>query len=132
MEGERKTLEGESPLLKDGALSLQTSLSHRELPPCPRHLRSEDLFRFSRVAGTWGKFFVDLGGMNLLQSAASRSFCVGAAIGRAERESARSGGGLGAFFAQSRVKNELDDVAKEDDDERREDVENRVLAQEDG
>ena len=26
-------MEGESPLLKDGALSLQTSLSHRELPP---------------------------------------------------------------------------------------------------
>ena len=26
-------MEGESPLLKEGALSLQTSLSHRELPP---------------------------------------------------------------------------------------------------
>ncbi len=31
-------MEGESPLLKDGALSLQTSLSHRELPPrAPAH-----------------------------------------------------------------------------------------------
>ncbi len=49
-------MEGESPLLKDGALSLQTSLSHRELPPCPRRFRSEDLFRFWRVAGAWGKF----------------------------------------------------------------------------
>ena len=52
----KKTLEGESPLLKDGALSLQTSLTHRELPPCPRRLRSEDLFRFGKMAGTWGKF----------------------------------------------------------------------------
>ena len=26
-------MEGESPLLKDGALSLQTSLTHRELSP---------------------------------------------------------------------------------------------------
>ena len=32
LQKEKKTLEGESPLLKDGALSLQTSLSHRELP----------------------------------------------------------------------------------------------------
>ncbi len=68
-------MEGESPLLKEGALSLQTSLSHRELPPCPRHLRSEDLFRFSRVAETWGKFFCVCGGVNLLQGAASRPFC---------------------------------------------------------
>ena len=57
MEGEGKTLEGESPLLKDGALSLQTSLTHRELPPYPRLLRSDHLFRFLRVAGIWGKFF---------------------------------------------------------------------------
>ena len=52
----KKTLEGESPLLKDGALSLQTSLTHRELPPCPRRLRSENLFRFCKMAGSWGKF----------------------------------------------------------------------------
>ncbi len=51
-------MEGESPLLKDGALSLQASLSHRELPPRPRRLGSEDLFRFRSVAGSWGKFFV--------------------------------------------------------------------------
>ena len=50
-------MEGESPLLKDGALSLQTSLSHRELPPCPRRFRSENLFRILRAAGTWGKFW---------------------------------------------------------------------------
>ena len=36
-----------------------------------RHLRSEKLFRFQRVAGTWGKFFVGLGGADLLQGAAS-------------------------------------------------------------
>ena len=66
-------MEGESPLLTDGALSLQTSLSHRELPPCPRHLESKDLFRFLEMAGAGGKFFVGLGGMNLLQSAASRT-----------------------------------------------------------
>ena len=52
----KKTLEGESPLLKDGALSLQTSLSLRELPPCPRRFRSENLFRFGKMAGSWGKF----------------------------------------------------------------------------
>ena len=39
-----------------------------------RHLRSEKLFRFQRVAGTWGKFFVGLGGAELLQSAASHLF----------------------------------------------------------
>ena len=75
LQKEKKTLEGESPLLKDGALSLQTSLSHRELPPCPRHLRSEDLFRFLWWRGLVGKFLVWAGGANLLQSAASRPFC---------------------------------------------------------
>ena len=67
----KKTLEGESPLLKDGALSLQTSLSLRELPPCPRRLRSEILFRFWRVAGSWGKFLVFWEVRFFLQSAAS-------------------------------------------------------------
>ena len=56
-------MEGESPLLKDGALSLQTSLTHRELPPCPRRLGSENLFRFLRAARTWGKFLFGSGGM---------------------------------------------------------------------
>ena len=42
-----------------GALpTLQTSLTHPELPPCPRHLRSGILFRFLSVAGTWGKFLL--------------------------------------------------------------------------
>ena len=46
LEGEGKTLEGEGTLLKEGSLSLQTSLTLRELPPRPRHLQSEDFFRF--------------------------------------------------------------------------------------
>ena len=62
-------MEGESPLLKDGALSLQTSLTHRELPPYPRHLRSDHLFRFLSVAGIWGKF-LGLDGRCFFQSAA--------------------------------------------------------------
>ena len=71
----RRTLEGESPLLKDGALSLQASLTHRELPPCPRRFRSENLVCFLEAAGSWGKFFCVWGGMNLMQRAASHSFC---------------------------------------------------------
>ena len=62
-------MEGESPLLKDGALSLQTSLTHRELPPYPRPLRSDHLFRFLSVAGIWGKF-LGLDGRCFFQSAA--------------------------------------------------------------
>ena len=45
-----------SSAFQEGALSLQTSLTHRELPPCPRLFRSENLVRFWRVAGAWGKF----------------------------------------------------------------------------
>ena len=52
----RKTLEAQGPLFRRGVPTLQTSLTLRELPPCLRHLRSENLFRFLRVAGTWGKF----------------------------------------------------------------------------
>ena len=65
-------MEGESAHLKDGALSLQASLSHRELPPRPRHLESGNLFRFSGVAGTWGKFLFRAGG-NFFESTASRT-----------------------------------------------------------
>ena len=72
--GEGKTLEGESPLLKDGALSLQTSLSHRELPPCPRHLESGNLFCILRAAGDMGEV-LGLDGRWFLDGAASRSFC---------------------------------------------------------
>ena len=39
------------------SFSLQTSLNLPELPPNPRRFRSEDLFRFLKTAGIWGKFF---------------------------------------------------------------------------
>ena len=52
----RKTLEAQEPLFRRGVPTLQTSLTSRELPPRPRHLGSEDLFRFRSVAGSWGKF----------------------------------------------------------------------------
>ena len=80
MEGERKTLEGEIPLLKDGALSLQTSLTHRELPPYPRHLQSDKLFRFLRVAGIWGKF-LDLDGRCFFSECGYRARLVGGESG---------------------------------------------------
>ena len=67
-------MEGEEPLLKEGFLSLQASLTFRELPPCPRHLRSGNLVRFFEVAGTWGKLFVVLGGAVFLQGAAIALF----------------------------------------------------------
>ena len=47
-----------------------------------RHLRSEKLFRFQRVAGTWGKFFVGLGGADLLQGAAIALFLWGGYVSR--------------------------------------------------
>ena len=69
-------MEGESPLLKDGALSLQTSLSHRELSPCPRHLRGENLFRFFESGGDMGKVFLLLGETRIsCRVRLSHSFC---------------------------------------------------------
>ena len=65
-------MEAQGDPFRRGLPTLQTSLTHPELPPYPRHLRSENLFRFSRVAGIWGKFFVGLGGRDFLQGAASR------------------------------------------------------------
>ena len=55
-------MEGEGPLLKEGSLSLQTSLTLRELPPRPRILRSEDLFRFLWWRGHGGSFLFLTGG----------------------------------------------------------------------
>ena len=69
-----KTLEGEETRLKAGFLSLQASLTFRELSPCPRHLRSGILFRFFEVAGTWGKFLVFWGGAGFLPRAAIALF----------------------------------------------------------
>ena len=50
-------MEAQGDPFRRGLPTLQTSLTHPELPPCPRHLQSEDLFRLLEVAGTWGKFF---------------------------------------------------------------------------
>ena len=41
----------------------RTSQTDKQLPPCPRHLRSGILFRFFEVAGTWGKFSEGEGGL---------------------------------------------------------------------
>ena len=51
-------MEAQGDPFRRGLPTLQTSLTHPELPPCPRHLQSENLFHFLRVAGTWGKFLV--------------------------------------------------------------------------
>ena len=50
-------MEAQGDPLKGVLPTLQTSLTHPELPPYPRHLQSEDLFRLLEVAGIWGKFF---------------------------------------------------------------------------
>ena len=55
-------MEGESPLLKDGALSLQTSLTHRELPPKSTRLYMAKIcFALYGAGALGGKFFVVLG-----------------------------------------------------------------------
>ena len=58
LEGNGKTLEGESPLLKDGALSLQTSLSHRELPPRAPAFAWRKIFFALHGAGVLGGSFL--------------------------------------------------------------------------
>ena len=68
--GGRKTLEGESPLLKEGALSLQTSLSHRELPPRAPACTWQRFVSLCTVRVLSGEVFVAWGGTDLLQSAA--------------------------------------------------------------
>ena len=67
---EGKTLEGEGPLLKDGSLSLQTSLFLRELPPsAPAHAERRVVsLCLERVR--LGEVFVVLGGIDFLQGAA--------------------------------------------------------------
>ena len=54
-------MEAQGDPFRRGLPTLQTSLTHPELPPCPRHLHSEDLFRLLEVAGIWGKFFCCFG-----------------------------------------------------------------------
>ena len=53
-----KTLEGESPLLKEGALSLQTSLSHRELSHRTPLLQERKFVSLFVTAGFCGKVFL--------------------------------------------------------------------------
>ena len=78
-------MEGESPLLKDGALSLQTSLSYRELPPrAPAFAWLKNLFRFAWRGCSWGKFFVRSGDADRLQSAAVALFLWVRCAGRAQ------------------------------------------------
>ncbi len=65
-------MEGESPLLKDGALPLQASLTHRELPRQTPPFTKRKFVSLFVMAGSGGEVFVVLGGAVLLQSAASR------------------------------------------------------------
>ena len=54
----RKTLEGEEHLLKEAPLSLQTSLSLRELPhKTPTMTRAKICFAFLMVGVLWGSFW---------------------------------------------------------------------------
>ena len=65
-------MEAQETLFRRGSPTLQTSLTFPELPPYPRHFRSEDFFRFLKMAGIWGKFLFGAGGANALYGAASR------------------------------------------------------------
>ena len=71
-------MEGESPLLKEGALSLQTSLSHRELSHRTPLLQERKFVSLFVTAGFCGKVFLsDWEVRDFLQGAASRSICGG-------------------------------------------------------
>ena len=50
-------MEGESPLLKEGALSLQTSLTHRELPPRAPAFSWQRVVSFRMVRVLLGEVF---------------------------------------------------------------------------
>ena len=58
--------------MKDGALPLQTSLSHRELPPRAPACTWQRFVSLCTVRVLSGEVFVAWGGTDLLQSAASR------------------------------------------------------------
>ena len=65
-----------------GSLPPNLPLSPRT-SPMSRHLRSENLFRFLRVAGSWGKFFVYRGGADFGQGAAVALVLWVGCVGRA-------------------------------------------------
>ena len=69
----KKTLEAQGDPFRRGLPTLQTSLTHPELPPCPRRLRSENLFRISGAAGDMGEV-LGLDGRWFLDGVASRPF----------------------------------------------------------
>ena len=70
LEGKGKTLEGEEHLLKEAPLSLQTSLSLRELPPRAPALAERRFDSLCSGRVLLGEVFVGLGGGELLQRAA--------------------------------------------------------------
>ena len=63
-------MEGESPLLKDGALSLQTSHSHRELPPRAPACTGQRFVLLCTVRVLLGEVFCVSGGRDFLRRAA--------------------------------------------------------------
>ena len=67
-------MEGESPLLKEGALSLQTSLSHRELSHRTPLLQERKFVSLLWWRGSVGKFFSDWEVRDFLQGAAIALF----------------------------------------------------------
>ena len=70
----RKTLEGESPLLKDGALSLQTSLISPNFPARqPPGWYEKISCVFGKAVAVQESFWDLAGGAKALQSAASRT-----------------------------------------------------------
>ena len=70
-------MEGESPLLKDGALSLQTSLSHRELSHRTPLLQERKFVSLFVTAGFCGKVFFGLGGAGFSAGCGYRTLFVG-------------------------------------------------------
>ena len=55
-------MEAQGDPFRRGLPTLQTSLTYPELPPYPRHLRSENSVRFFESGGDMGKFLVLAGG----------------------------------------------------------------------
>ncbi len=69
-------MEGESPLLKEGALSLQTSLSHRELSHRTPLLQERKFVSLLWWRGSVGKFFCRIGRCGIFcRVRLSHSFC---------------------------------------------------------
>ena len=69
-------MEGESPLLKAGALSLQTSLSHRELSHRTPLLQERKFVSLLWWRGSVGKFFCRIGRCGIFcRVRLSHSFC---------------------------------------------------------